>query len=67
VALITKFEERSLEPKRVHGEVTCGYRAVTINGTPILQLETYGSSSRVMPDKVSQSIQLDRSAAAELK
>jgi hypothetical protein len=67
MALITKFEERPLDPKRVHDAVVCGFKAVTIGGQRILQLETYGSLARKMPNKVSQSIQLDRAGAAELK
>jgi hypothetical protein len=67
MALITSFEQRPLEPKRVHGPVTCGYRVVTIEGQLILQLETYGSPSRAIPEKVSQSIQLDRRGATRLK
>ena len=67
MALIGRFEERPLEPLRVHAEVLCGYRALMVEGRLILQLETYGSTSRKMPDKVSQSLQFDRSGAAEMK
>ena len=67
MALITRFEERPLEPKRVHGPVTCGYKAVRISGQQILQLETYGSENRVSGEKVSQSIQIDEAGARELK
>ena len=67
MARIDRFEERPLDPKRIHEGVVCGYRAVTVEGQVILQLETYGSPGRKMPDKVSQSIQLDESAARQLK
>jgi hypothetical protein len=67
VALITKFEERPLDPKSIHKPVDCGFRAVDIEGVRILQLETYGSAQRQMPEKVSQSIQLDLKAARRLK
>ncbi|BAN04378.1 hypothetical protein YM304_40640 [Ilumatobacter coccineus YM16-304] len=33
----------------------------------VLQIETYGSADRAVPGKVSQVIQLDRSAALALK
>ncbi len=67
MALIEHFEGRPLEPKRVHAGVTCGYRAVTLGGQKILQLETYGSRNRKMVDTASQTIQLDREAARQLK
>jgi hypothetical protein len=66
MALITTFEERPLEPRTLHGGVTCGYKAVTVQGTPILQLETYGSPDRKDPGTVSQSIQIDAAAAKQL-
>jgi hypothetical protein len=67
MALIARFEERPLEPTKVHGPVTCGHRAVDISGVRVLQLETYGSENRVSGEKVSQSIQLDEAAARQLK
>jgi hypothetical protein len=33
---------------------------------PIVQISTYGSADRQFPDKVSQTIQLDRAAAQKL-
>jgi hypothetical protein len=66
LALISRFEERPINAKSEHDEVVCGYRAVEIDSREILQLETYGSPHRQIPEKVSQTIQLDRAAAAEL-
>jgi hypothetical protein len=67
MALIAKFEERDIGNGRVHEPVDCGYRAFSVQGARvILQLETYGRSTRVQPGKVSQSIQLDEDAAGEL-
>jgi hypothetical protein len=67
VALIEKFEERSIGTGRLHDPVDCGYRAFVVgDGRTVLQLETYGRSSRAEPGKVSQSLQLDQEAAAEL-
>ena len=37
-----------------------------IENKRILQLDTYGSEDRQIPDKVSQSIQIDREGAATL-
>lgn len=66
MALIRRFEERPLEPSRIHDEVTCGFKAADINGRRVLQLETYGSRSRKIPGKVSQSIQIDEAGARDL-
>lgn len=67
MALINRFEERPLEPRRVHAPVLCGYRAMEVEGTRVLQLETYGSPDRVVPGKTSQSIQLNEESARALK
>ncbi len=66
MARIEKFEERPLEPTRLHSTVLCGYKAADIGGERILQLETYGSAHRRHPGKVSQVIQLDETQAREL-
>ncbi|WP_440579987.1 hypothetical protein [Streptomyces sp. PT19] len=41
-------------------------RTFTVEGRRILQLDTYGSTERLIPDKISQSIQLDAESAREL-
>jgi hypothetical protein len=56
MALIARFEQRPLEPRKIHDEVLCGYNAVQIGERRILQLETYGSADRQVPGKMSQSI-----------
>jgi hypothetical protein len=67
MALISRFEERPLEPSRIHGPVLCGYKAVDIAGVRVLQMETYGSPDRAIPGKISQSLQLTQESARELK
>lgn len=67
MALVKRFEQRPIEPNRLHGEVVCGYVTRQISGRLILQLETYGSPNRENPDKVSQSLQLDEDGARALK
>lgn len=67
MALIGRFEARPLAPKRVHDEVLCGYAATDIGRRRILQLVTYGSAEREVTGAVSQTLQLDRDGAAELK
>jgi hypothetical protein len=66
MALISRFEERSLEPRRIHDGVVCGYAVAHVGGRRIIQLETYGSPDRKIPGKVSQSLQLDEDGATEL-
>ena len=67
MALIARFEQRPIEPTRVHADVLCGYAFADVGSRRILQLETYGSSERQIPGKVSQSLQLDEERARELK
>ena len=67
MALIAKFEERDVGTGGAHDPVDCGYWAFPLqSGRVILQLETYGRSTRAEPGKVSQSLQLDEKAAGEL-
>ncbi|MGW2728500.1 hypothetical protein [Streptomyces sp. NPDC001494] len=66
MALIQDFDSVPSDAQRVHGPVTCGYRAFTVDGRRILQLDTYGSTERKILDKVSQTIQLDADSARKL-
>ena len=66
MALISEFRPTSAERTTRHEPVICGWRAFDLDGERLLQLDTYGRSDRAMPDKVSQSIQLDRDGAKEL-
>jgi hypothetical protein len=49
MALISSFEERPLDPKRVHDDVVCGYAFANIGDRRILQLETYGADDQGIP------------------
>jgi hypothetical protein len=66
VAKINEFHEVALDSTRIHEGVNCGWRIFSAGGERILQLDTYGSEARKIPGKVSQSIQLDESAARQL-
>jgi hypothetical protein len=67
VALIASFEPIGAGATgRVHGEVNCGWAIFESGGQRYLQLDTYGSRTRAIPGKVSQSIQLDEMGAREL-
>jgi len=65
--LISEFEQIRKESGKVHKPVRCGYCSfVGDDQNRDLLLETYGSSDRQMPDKISQSIQLNEAGARQL-
>lgn len=66
MALIRDFNHVESDKSVLHGPVSCGWRSFDVGDVTILQLDTYGSSMRKIPNKISQSIQLDREAAADL-
>ncbi|WP_082279438.1 hypothetical protein [Mycobacterium colombiense] len=66
MALIGDFQQVGSDRNGVHKPVLCGWRTFIVDGQTFLQLDTYGSDERQIPNKVSQSIQLDREHAATL-
>jgi hypothetical protein len=66
LALITEFKPSAAERNSVHKPVSCGWRTFQVGNSRFLQPDTYGSQDREIPDKVSQSIQLDLHAAAKM-
>ena len=67
MALISSFEAVQKARPRAHMPVKCGYCSFIGPGDQrLLLLETYGSEDREFPDKVSQSIQLDKDGAKAL-
>lgn len=66
MALITEFEQVTSDRHSVHAPVRCGWKIFRTKGSTVLQLDTYGTSGRDIPDKVSQSIQLDEAGAVAL-
>jgi len=66
VAMIRKFVERSMERNSIHDEIEARYSIFERDGRSFLQIDTYGRESREMPEKKSQSIQLDRGSGLEL-
>jgi hypothetical protein len=67
MALITRFVHRPGSAAGYRSEVECGYRVVNDGSKTLLHLETYGSSNRAIPGKISQSLQLDLDGARELR
>ncbi|MCE6968777.1 hypothetical protein [Cereibacter sphaeroides] len=55
-------EISSLHPTRL----TCRYMVGEQDGVKLLQLNSYGSEDRAVPDKLSQTLQFDESSARQL-
>lgn len=66
MALIRKFVRTPGAHLGWRTEVQCGYSVGQVDDKRILHLETYGSSTRQRPGKVSQSLEFDEAAAREL-
>jgi hypothetical protein len=59
-----KSDDGRLQPTQLVAQV----KAFTPNGSPpIVQIDTYGSEERKIPGKQSQTLQLGKEAAFELK
>ncbi len=68
MVLITDFEKMlSSGTARSRTTSSCGYRLVDLaDGTPVVQLETYGSAERKLTAKASQSLEINREMAGDL-
>ena len=67
MALITKFNEKQRERYGTHTGIEADYYVLKTDGkVQLLQIDTRGSSAREIPDKLSQTIQLDRESAYSL-
>ena len=66
MARIENFEQLPNQLGKIHKPVDCGFKVFAAQGQTILQLETYGSVDRQQRGTISQSIQLDEAAAAQL-
>jgi hypothetical protein len=60
-----ELDDRTI--KSIHPtQVTCKYIVSETNGKKILQINTYGSDTRLVPGKLSQTLQFDEAAAKQL-
>lgn len=50
----------------VHERVSSTYTAFDVGGVKYVQIDTYGRIGRENPEKISQSIQIDKDVASEL-
>jgi hypothetical protein len=67
MARISKLVKAEKERPRLHTVVDCRYSTFHIDGRTYLQIDTYGTNERDVVGAISQSIQLDRETAAQLK
>lgn len=67
MALVKQLKRSSLQKYSIHGLVDCTYCTFVKGGSPYLQLDTYGSKTREMPGKKSQSLQFDRESLIKLR
>jgi hypothetical protein len=67
MALIVSFTEKKPERESKHTEAEATWYVGGAGITKFLQIDTYGSSDRMIAGKVSQSIRLDARAAAKLR
>jgi hypothetical protein len=66
MARIVSFTPITKDRLSRHSDVECGFSFVTYDDNSAVLLETYGSKDRVIPGKTSQSLLIDRDAAARL-
>jgi hypothetical protein len=67
MAIIRKLEYLTLEKGTPHTEVQGTYSVVNDKDGKYLQIDTYGSTTRKIPGKKSQSIRLAPEAIQQLK
>jgi hypothetical protein len=67
MAIITKFEREDRATVRTHPTKLVARFIVDVqDGQKILQVNTYGSDDRQIPDKLSQTFQLNEESAKQL-
>jgi hypothetical protein len=68
MARIVKERLKRVEKERnnVHQEVQATYTVFEKDGERYFQIDTYGKDDRAMPEKISQSFQIDKEMAKEL-
>lgn len=66
MAVVRDFTVRELDRESPHSEVEATVALVEVAGEKFIQIDTYGSKSRAIPGKVSQSLRLSKSAFDDL-
>jgi hypothetical protein len=67
MALVKKLSKITMDRNIIHGPVDCSYTVFTDeSGGKYLQIDTYGSKTRKIKGKKSQSIQFNENSLREL-
>jgi hypothetical protein len=61
-----KFDRAEKYRSTIHKQTTATYTSFEEGGNKYFQIDTYGSEDRVMTEKISQSIQFDKSMAKRI-
>jgi hypothetical protein len=67
MAIVRKLKRITLEHDSRHSEVNCTYSIIQDEEGRSLQIDTYGSKYRKIPDKKSQSIRFSPDAIKQLR
>ena len=63
---ITKMSRLEKQRNTVHDEVSATYTVFVKDNKRFFQIDTYGRAERDMPEKISQSIQIDEGSVSAL-
>lgn len=66
MALISRFMPKRMDRNSIHDPIEATYTIFENDGRSFLQIDSYGRTTRELPGKKSQSIQLDKNGAEEL-
>jgi hypothetical protein len=66
MAIVRELIKLEMEKQSTHSEVKATYSIVTTDDGTFLQIDTYGSTSRELLGKKSQSIRLAKDAISQL-
>lgn len=66
MANVRGFEPKDTAGPKPHSDVDATIAVVEVDGEKFIQIDTYGSSDRLMPGKVSQSLRLSEAAFDQL-
>jgi hypothetical protein len=67
MAIVRKLKRITLDHASPHLDVDCTYSIIQDKEGTSLQIDTYGSAHRKMPDKKSQSIRFSPEGIAQLR
>ena len=67
MAVVKRFSVEDQNSRVGHSECAGVIRAVEVAGEKYVQIDTYGSVNREIPDKLSQSLRLTKEAFEQLK